>query len=132
MPVIFPLHPRTKKLIESFGLHALLTQLIVTEPLPFLDMVALEQDALLILTDSGGVQKEAYFYGVPCVTMRDETEWVETVQLGWNKLTGANAEAIISSVDQYLKQGPAPSATQPYGNGHASKQILIHILQNNK
>ncbi len=129
MPVIFPLHPRTKKLIESFGLQALLTQLIVTEPLPCLDMVALEQDARLILTDSGGVQKEAYFYGVPCVTMRDETEWVETVQLGWNKLTGASAEAIISSVDQYLNQGPTHLACQPYGNGHASSQILAHILQ---
>ena len=130
IPVVFPLHPRTRKLIQSFGLQDLLSQLIVTEPLPFLDMVALEQDARLILTDSGGVQKEAYFYGVPCVTMRDETEWVETVQLGWNKLTGANAEVIISSVEQYLNQDPAPSACQPYGNGRASNQILYHILQN--
>jgi UDP-GlcNAc3NAcA epimerase len=93
-------------------------------------MVALEQNARLILTDSGGVQKEAYFYGVPCVTMRDETEWVETVQLGWNKLTGASAEVIISSVDQYLRQAPTPSASKPYGNGQASTKILSHILQN--
>lgn len=132
MPVILPLHPRTRKLIQSFELQVLLSQLIVTEPLPFLDMVALEQNARLILTDSGGVQKEAYFYGVPCVTMRDETEWVETVQLGWNKLTGTSADAIIYAVGQYLSQGPTPSLSQPYGNGHASNQILTHILQNQR
>ncbi len=132
MPVILPLHPRTKKIIQSFELHSSLSQLIVTEPLPFLDMVALEQEARLILTDSGGVQKEAFFYGVPCVTMRDETEWVETVQLGWNKLTGAKAGAIISAVDHYLNQVPTPSVSQPYGNGHASNQILAHILQSQR
>lgn len=128
MPVVFPLHPRTRKLIQTFGLQDLLAQLIVTEPLPFLDMVALEQDAALILTDSGGVQKEAFFYGVPCITMRDETEWVETVQLGWNKLTGANSGHISNAVDQYLTQLPSTVSSQPYGNGNASLAILSQMV----
>jgi UDP-GlcNAc3NAcA epimerase len=81
MPLVLPLHPRTRKLVGEYGLSQHLKALIVTEPLPFLDMVALEQAARIILTDSGGVQKEAFFYGVPCITMRDETEWVETVEL---------------------------------------------------
>jgi UDP-GlcNAc3NAcA epimerase len=101
---------------------------MVIEPLPFFDMVALEQHASLILTDSGGVQKEAFFYGVPCITMRDETEWVETVQLGWNQLTGANAKSIMNAVDKYFTQKPIASPSQPYGNGNASRMILNHIL----
>ena len=80
MPVVLPLHPRTRKLIADNGLEDKLGSVIVAEPIPFLDMVALEQAARVILTDSGGVQKEAFFYGVPCVTMRDETEWVETLE----------------------------------------------------
>ncbi len=91
-PVVLPLHPRTRKLIENYCLQGYLKGLILTDPLPFLDMVALEQDAAIILTDSGGVQKEAYFYEVPCITMRDETEWVETVELGWNRLVGADKD----------------------------------------
>jgi UDP-GlcNAc3NAcA epimerase len=130
MPVVFPLHPRTRKLIQTYGLQTYLEKLIVTEPLPFLDMVALEQAASLILTDSGGVQKEAYFYEVPCITMRDETEWVETVQLGWNLLTGASAEAIIEAVDRSQDQIPQVSLSRPYGDGRASDQILSHIFQN--
>jgi UDP-GlcNAc3NAcA epimerase len=128
MPVVFPLHPRTRKLIQTFGLQDLLAQLIVTEPLPFLDMVALEQDSALILTDSGGVQKEAFFYGVPCITMRDETEWVETVQLGWNQLTGASGGHVINAVDQYLAQLPDTVSSQPYGNGNASMAILNQMV----
>lgn len=132
MPVVFPLHPRTRKLIQTYELQAMLAQFIVIEPLPFLDMVALEQDASLILTDSGGVQKEAYFYGVPCITLRDETEWVETVQLGWNQLTGANAQAVIQAVDKYENAWHNPSSINPYGNGDAAGQILRHILQNQR
>ena len=132
MPVIFSLHPRTKKLIKAAQLERFLDRLIVTDPLPFLDMVALEQDARLILTDSGGVQKEAYFYGVPCVTMRDETEWLETVQLGWNQLTGASVEAITAAVDIFLNSVPSQSDIQPYGDGNASEKILAHILENQR
>ena len=129
MPVIFPMHPRTRKLIQAAGLERFVDKLIVTEPLPFLDMVALEQDARLIITDSGGVQKEAYFYGVPCVTVRDETEWVETVQSGWNKLTGASIEAITTAVDHYLNFTPSRSDSLPYGDGNASEKILAQMLE---
>jgi UDP-GlcNAc3NAcA epimerase len=129
MPVILPLHPRTRKLIQDFQLENLLTSLIVTDPLPFLDMVALEQDAALIITDSGGVQKEAFFYDVPCITMRDETEWVETVSLGWNKLVGANAANLTQAVDQYLNEKPKLTLFKPYGNGSASNTILNCLIQ---
>jgi UDP-GlcNAc3NAcA epimerase len=128
MPVVFPLHPRTRKLIQSYGFGNLLNRLMVTDPLPFLDMVALEQNAALILTDSGGVQKEAFFYGVPCITMRDETEWVETVQSGWNKLTGANTQAVLDAVHQHLASPPIAALTSPYGTGNASSAILNHML----
>jgi UDP-GlcNAc3NAcA epimerase len=132
MPVVFPLHPRTRKLIQANALQEMLAQFIITEPLPFLDMVALEQDASLILTDSGGVQKEAYFYGVPCITMRDETEWVETVQQGWNQLTGANAQAVIQAVDKFKDSMPNFSSSSPYGKGDAAQNILSHILKNQR
>jgi UDP-GlcNAc3NAcA epimerase len=86
-------------------------------------MVALEQAARVILTDSGGVQKEAFFYGVPCVTMREETEWVETVALGRNVLVGASAVRIIEAVRQAPPVEPPPART-PYGDGHAAGHIV--------
>ncbi len=124
--VVFPLHPRTRKLLDRYGLSERLRSVLVTEPLPFLDMVALERSAKVILTDSGGVQKEAFFYNVPCVTMRDETEWVETVELGWNTITGASRERIVNAV---WDNTPArhQSAT-PYGDGAASKKIVSEII----
>ena len=125
-PVVFPLHPRTRKLLATHGLSDKLLPLKVTLPLPFLDMVALEQSANLILTDSGGVQKEAYFYGVPCVTMRDETEWVETVSLGWNKIAGADKNNILSAVRNFVR--PAVAQEMPYGDGDASGAIIRALL----
>lgn len=129
LPVVLPLHPRTRKLIAEHGLAHHLAALTVTDPLPFLDMVALEQAARLILTDSGGVQKEAFFYGVPCITMRDETEWVETVELGWNTLTGASHDAIVAAADAAMTRPPAPTEVAPYGRGCAAQDILAHLLQ---
>lgn len=126
MPVVFPLHPRTRKLIDDYGLKHHLDAVKVVEPLSFLDMVALEQAAKVILTDSGGVQKEAYFYGVPCVTMRDETEWVETVEQGWNQLVGASASAILAAVSQQVKSKQAGAAA-PYGNGKAAHGIVAKL-----
>jgi UDP-GlcNAc3NAcA epimerase len=128
MPVVLPLHPRTRKLVQTFGFERFLAKLIVTDPLPFLDMVALEQSASVILTDSGGVQKEAFFYGVPCVTMRDETEWVETVQLGWNRLAGANASRVSQAVQDFVQTPPSPVSTSPYGSGQASSLILRQMI----
>jgi UDP-GlcNAc3NAcA epimerase len=119
--VILPLHPRTKKYLVQNKMLDLLKNVIVTDPLSFMDMIVLEQSAKAILTDSGGVQKEAFFYGVPCITMRDETEWVETVETGWNKIVGANKEKILTAVNS-LSYGK--SGTSPYGDGHASRKIL--------
>jgi UDP-GlcNAc3NAcA epimerase len=129
LPVVLPLHPRTKNQIAAFQLTPYLNRLIVIDPLSFLDMQRLEQGALAILTDSGGVQKEAFFYGVPCVTMRDETEWVETVTLGWNSLVGASSEKILAAVSRLRDTPPPPPSTAPYGEANAAElicQILAH------
>ena len=95
-PVIFPIHPRTKRRIEGLGDLGPGVRLVA--PLSFLDMIQLEKNARCILTDSGGVQKEGYFHGVPGVTLRDETEWVETVKSGWNQAVGTNVSKIIGAV----------------------------------
>jgi len=124
LPVVFPIHPRTRKLVDEYGFSKFLASLIVTEPLPFLDMVALEQAASLILTDSGGVQKEAYFYGIPCITMRDETEWVETVELGWNQLVSADKLKIHKAYLEHKKLNGAIVDAFPYGKGNAAYQII--------
>lgn len=127
MPVVLPLHPRTRKLLQQFGLERHLAALTVVEPLPFLDMVALEQAARVILTDSGGVQKEAFFYRVPCITMRDETEWVETVELGWNQIVGGARLSILEAFAKAASGQPSGSR-MPYGDGFASRAILGKIL----
>jgi len=127
IPVVLPLHPRTRKLIADNGLDDRLGSVIVTEPIPFLEMVALEQAARVILTDSGGVQKEAFFYGVPCVTMRDETEWVETVELGWNRLVGASADAIVAAVSEETLGTRSVAEVFPYGRGDAARKIINDI-----
>ena len=127
LPVVLPLHPRTRKLTDTYGLGHHLDALTVTEPLSFLDMVALEQASQVILTDSGGVQKEAFFYGVPCITMRDETEWVETVQLGWNHLVGASRQGIVAAYTKIASTPPPAAGGLPYGAGQAAKDILALI-----
>lgn len=126
VPVILPLHPRTHRLVRDYGLSRWMSGLTVTEPLPFLDMVALEQAAKVILTDSGGVQKEAFFYRVPCITLRDETEWVETIRLGWNRLVGSGKEEILAAY--YALQVPAGEPTHPYGIGDAAKKVARLLM----
>ena len=93
-------------------------------PVSFLDMVQLEKNAKVILTDSGGIQKEAYFHGVPCVTLREETEWVETIDAGWNTLAGKNADRIIEAA---LSAKPGKDIDQ-YGNGHASEKVVALLI----
>jgi UDP-N-acetylglucosamine 2-epimerase len=96
--LIWPVHPRTrKKLVELNWLPGNYIQLV--EPIGYLDMVRIEENARTIITDSGGIQKEAFWLQVPCVTLRDETEWVETVESGWNTLTNTNQEKILESVN---------------------------------
>lgn len=121
LPVIFPIHPRTRKLINDYGLNEHLKLINATAPLSFIDMIALEQSSHLIITDSGGVQKEAYFYGVPCLTTRNETEWVETVDSGWNQLVNANSDHILNA---YLKLKRPSLRPELYGDGQAAEHII--------
>jgi len=106
--IVFPVHPRTQKKIvelEDRFQHDL-TNIKMIEPVGYLDMLALEENARLILTDSGGMQKEAYFFGVPCITLRPETEWIETVESGWNVLGGSETESILAAYDQLRNSSP--------------------------
>lgn len=127
LPVVLSLHPRTRKKVEDFGLGRLLTDLIVTKPLPFLDMIALEQASKVIITDSGGVQKEAFFHGVPCITTRQETEWIETVELGLNHLTGADTELIQAAFRDIKRSPPPAAATNPYGCGASACMVVEQL-----
>ncbi len=127
-PVLLPLHPRTAKILERDRLEVP-AGVRVCEPLPFLDMIELEKSASLIVTDSGGVQKEAYFYGVPCVTMRDETEWVETVESGWNTLVGADRTRIADAAARYRGALPAERPSL-YGDGRAGEKIVSVLAAN--
>lgn len=126
MTVVVPLHPRTRKALEKEGLFSEVSQFLqVIEPVGYLDMVMLEKNARLIATDSGGVQKEAFFYQVPCVTLREETEWVELVELGWNRLVSPQlglGETIIQSIE--IEQKPIPIL---YGNGKAAEEIISYL-----
>ena len=131
LAVVLPLHPRTRKMIDQFTLTSLLDGVRVIEPQPYLDMIALEQAAALILTDSGGVQKEAFFFDVPCVTLREETEWVETVNAGANVLVGADADRIIAAVKSAPDERRA-SRPQPYGNGRAARCIVDVLTRSGK
>lgn len=122
-PVILPLHPRTRAAIVRAG-FALNVQLI--DPVGYLEMLWLLQQATLVLTDSGGVQKEAYFFGKPCVTMRDQTEWVELVEAGANELVGADTKAIVSAV-QKNKGRTVQDQNQLYGGGNAAQRIVREL-----
>lgn len=121
--VILPLHPRTRKALANSGLTDRLGAVRIIDPVSFLDMVALERHARVIVTDSGGVQKEAFFHGVPCVTMRDETEWVETVALGRNHLGGRSPDRIRSAFAAAVSQPIDRRAPTAYGNGDAAQRI---------
>lgn len=122
--IVLPLHPRTKKLLAS---HSIATDgLHLIDPVGYIDMIHLLRDCRIVLTDSGGLQKEAYFMGKPCVTVRDETEWVELVQTGHNVLTGADGERIVAG----LRRQMAATPNWPrdlYGNGQTAKQIVDHL-----
>ena len=128
MTVILPLHPRTRKWLKDRGEMHLLKSLQVIEPVSYLEMLRLEMSAKVILTDSGGVQKEAFFHKVPCITLRDETEWVETLNLGWNQLCGANLTTILEAW-HHLDTQNRDYKMQPYGDGKAAEKI-INFLRN--
>jgi UDP-GlcNAc3NAcA epimerase len=124
IPVVFPVHPRAKRALIAHGLFDELEKRVrLLEPVGYLDMIALERSAAVIATDSGGVQKEAFFHLVPCVTMREETEWIELVELGWNRLVPpTSSEAIASAVLGAVDRPGRPGT--PYGNGTAAASIV--------
>lgn len=125
--VAVPLHPRTRARLIEFGLEALLTGLRILPPAGYLDMVMLERGAAVIATDSGGVQKEAYFHNVPCVTLRDETEWEELVDLGWNRLAPVLSSDIVDVI--LTARGSTGKTAAPYGNGKAAEAIVAAMLE---
>lgn len=128
IPVVLPLHPRTRDRLAVMGFTDSLRckGMHVTEPLGYLEMLAMEQAASLIVTDSGGVQKEAYFFNVPCITLRDQTEWGELVDLGWNRLVDVlNADIVDVARKSIGLCGSDQSS--PYGRGDTAKQIVEHI-----
>ena len=125
-PVVFPIHPRTRRALQEAGL-ALPSNVAVIDPVGYLAMVALEQAAAAIATDSGGVQKEAYLAGVPCLTLRGETEWSETVAAGWNRVVGNDPDALRAALDdlQFMdRTRPRPNL---FGDGHAATRIVAAL-----
>ncbi|AKB45802.1 UDP-N-acetylglucosamine 2-epimerase (plasmid) [Methanosarcina sp. Kolksee] len=124
--IIFPIHPRTEKLLKNYDLYdSLPSSITLVKPLGFLDFIKLMNHAKMILTDSGGVQKEAYILKVPCVTLRENTEWIETIKDGWNVLVGSNKERIIKTVNGFM-----PSVQEHcnrFGDGSASNRIAAAI-----
>lgn len=127
IPIILPLHPRTRNILTKLNLINNLKAVNIIEPQSYIDMIRYEQSAKVILTDSGGMQKEAFFYKVPCVTMRDETEWTETIDLKWNILVGADKEKIIENTKNFFEASPKILPDQPYGDGSASNKIINEI-----
>lgn len=129
LQLVWPLHPRTRGVLESNGLLDRLTAAGVhlIEPVGYLEMVQLEKYAALVVTDSGGVQKEAYFFQVPCVTMRDETEWVELVEAGWNRLAPPDdPDVVVAAIHNAL--GTRGREVSPYGDGDAADKIAARLV----
>ena len=126
-PVVFPVHPRTRRILDELDVR-LKPHVALIDPLGYLEMIALVSHARLVLTDSGGLQKEAYWVGVPCVTMREQTEWTETVEAGWNVTVGTDENAIISAVEAFR---PPQSRPPLYGDGCAA-QRCVELLETSR
>lgn len=126
MDVVLPLHPRTKKRIEDLGLKIADFRLKVIEPASFFEIIRLEKNAAIVMTDSGGVQKEAFFYGTPCVILRPETEWVEIVDAGAGIIADADYERIMAAYEALVNKPVQFPAL--FGDGHASEKIISEII----
>jgi UDP-N-acetylglucosamine 2-epimerase (non-hydrolysing) len=129
-PIVFPIHPRTKKMFKTFGLLDRLlkcSNVKMLLPVGYIDFIALLQSALKVVTDSGGIQKEAYLLKVPCITMRKNTEWVETIKGQWNILTGVDSKKIVNAVRR-----PSPTSKyskSAFGSGRTS-QVINELISN--
>lgn len=126
--VLFPVHPRSKKILQEIR-YSPPPHVKLIDPVSYFDMVFLEQSARMILTDSGGMQKEAYWLHVPCITLRDETEWVETVETAWNVLTGANSQKIIDAVSAFTIPAEHPPL---FGDGNAAMKVIEALCANSQ
>ena len=126
-PVVFPVHPGTRKIIAEMGFQPA-PHVRLMDPVGYLDMVALVGSARLVMTDSGGLQKEAYWLGAPCLTLRNETEWVETVEAGWNLLVGSDPNKIVDAVHSFA---PPDSHPALYGDGAAADKCVELISDRN-
>lgn len=125
--VVLPIHPRTKNKLSNYIEKSILDSLLIIDPLPYFDMQALSIKSKAIFTDSGGLQKEAFFHQVPCITLREETEWVETVTSGWNDLVGSNKEKIVSTFNNMKLPNKSENL---YGDGHAANAIVNSMIKN--
>ncbi len=121
--IVLPLHPRTKKYMSDYNLE-FGDNIIVIDPIGYLDMLALESNCIKVVTDSGGVQKEAFFMKNPCITMRDETEWVETVENDWNRIVGTDRDKILDAIVNFI---PSKPQMDIFGDGKSSEKICIII-----
>ena len=129
--VIWPIHPHTRQVLEYQKLILSINHsLRIIDPVSYLDMLLLEKEAKVILTDSGGVQKEAFWLGIPCVTLREESEWVETVQTGWNTLAGTDPNRIVTAVSKQIP--PQPRMQNLYGDGCSAKKITQILLESER
>jgi UDP-GlcNAc3NAcA epimerase len=131
-PVIFPVHPRTRSRLAAAGWLDSLEERGITaiDPVGYLDMTCLVRAARAVITDSGGLQKEAFLASVPCVTMREETEWVETVEAGWNRLVGLDRNAAAAALEELPRPGDRVSpAAEMYGGGKAGERVAAAIAE---
>ncbi len=126
LPVVLPLHPRTKKIIEKLDLKIDTSKIFILEPVGYLQMVYMLKSCKLVMTDSGGLQKEAFFFAKPCITLRDETEWVELVENGFNTVVGADKNKIIKAFDS--QNYKIDFRKDLYGKGKASQNIVKELI----
>ncbi len=136
--VVFPVHPRVRKRLEDEGFAVILQRtenIVLTDPLGYFDMLSLMENAKVVLTDSGGMQKEAFMLHVPCLTLRDTTEWTETIEFGANKLVGTSRKRILEEARKILSDERSEEKFErlpnPYGDGKASEKIVENLLARN-
>ncbi len=128
VPIVLPLHPRTRKIMQSQGIENKNGNLILIEPQGYLQMISMIKNCKMVMTDSGGLQKEAYFFRKPCVTLRNETEWTELIEAGVNRLGGFDKQRIMDAWNEFNKHNIG-FPENLYGNGDASEKIIMHLKE---